>query len=56
MDYVIEPTPQLLERTIVAVLKGSMSRDHPCFRQCYDRLFNLCKTFLKVCAWGGGGG
>ncbi|KAL5477947.1 hypothetical protein EMCRGX_G024810 [Ephydatia muelleri] len=42
-----ESRKKLLEKTIVAVLKSNMPRDHPCFRLCYNRLFNLCKTFLK---------
>jgi hypothetical protein len=24
-----------------------MQRDHVCFRKCYNRLFNLSKSFLK---------
>ena len=41
--------PQKLEQIIVVALKkNGMQRDHVCFRKCYNRLFNLSKSFLKV--------
>lgn len=40
---------QKLEQIIVVTLKNKgMKRDHVCFRKCYNRLFNLSKSFLKV--------
>lgn len=42
--------PQKLEQIIVVALKKEgMQRDHVCYRKCYNRLFNLSKSFLKVC-------
>lgn len=46
-ENIKESRKKLLEKTIVTVLKTRISREHPCFRMCYNRLFNLCKTFLK---------
>ena len=40
---------QRLEQIIVVALKKKgMQRDHMCFRKCYNRLFTLSKSFLKV--------
>ena len=40
---------QRLEQIIVVALKKKgMQRDHICFRKCYNRLFTLSKSFLKV--------
>ena len=40
---------QRLEQIIVVALKKKgMQRDHMSFRKCYNRLFTLSKSFLKV--------
>ncbi len=42
----------LLKQTVVAALKEhGMSRKHFNFRECYTRLFNLSKMFMKVCVY-----
>ena len=47
--YVVYLHDQKLEQIIVVTLKNKgMKRDHVCFRKCYNRLFNLSKSFLKV--------